>query len=165
MVIAISIKSFIEDRWFMIMKVYSTANLWYAKCDMTYERGNTSEIFYEQFVIKNAKSYFQWNISLQMVVKWMMWYRNEIIDEDKWDGSIANIFTEVSAIWKSSWILWYCLKFQLGFSMVESKVKNVQILMNLKIKFPWTCCKFEMGLLLTSSFEKKWKLANKTKQK
>ena len=53
------VKSFIGDRRFMIMEVYSTANLRYAKCDMTYERGNTSEIFYEQFVIKTAKSYFR----------------------------------------------------------------------------------------------------------
>ena len=92
-----------------------------------------------------------------MVVKWMMWYRKEIIDEDERDGSIANIFTKVSTIWKSSWILWYCLKFQLGFLMVERKVKTVQILMNHKIKFPWTCCKFEIDLLLTSSFENKRK--------
>ena len=47
---------------------------------------------------------------------------------------------------------------------MKVKLNNAQILMNHKIKFPWICCKFEMGLLLTSSFENKWKPANKTEQ-
>ena len=57
------------------------------------------------------------------------------------------------------------LEISIGFSKwIKAMLKNVQILMNHKIKFPWTCCKFEMGLLLTSSFENKWKPANKTEQ-
>ena len=90
---------------------------------MAYEWSNTSKIFYEQFVIKNAKSYFRWNLMILFLI---------LIEFPKW---------------------------------IKTKLKNAQILMNHKIKFPWTCCNFEMGLLLTSSFEKKWKSANKTKIK
>ena len=58
-------------------------------------------------------------------------------------------------------VLWYFLKFQLGFLMNESKAKKCLNSNESELNFPEPVCKFKMSLLLTSDFENKWKPANK----
>ena len=94
-----------------------------------------------------------------------MWYG--VLWKIKW-GNTSEILHQ-----KSSWNIFRhetcdtVFKFQLIFlnEWMKAKLKNASNSNESQIKFPWTYCKFEMGLLLTSSFENKWKVANKTKQK
>ena len=113
---------------------------------------NIGKVDYRRSLIQDNGNIFNWKplrCEMWYGILWKIeWGNTSEILHEKYENQVGTFLI---------WILQYYFKFQLGFlnEWMKEKLKNVSNSNESQIKFPWTCCKFEMGLLLTSSFEKK----------